>query len=104
MLRDRPKTDEPIYEADADLRDAENVPLREDIYDYFAREVLPHVPDAWIDLKKCDERDKQVGIVGYEINFTRYFYQYKAPRSLADIKANILALEDKTRGMLGDIF
>ncbi|MGF7217457.1 hypothetical protein GGR92_003631 [Spirosoma lacussanchae] len=56
----------------------------------------PHVPDAWIDAKKRDESDGEVGIVGYEINFIRYFYEYKAPRSLAEIKAAILALEHKT--------
>ncbi len=100
VRRDRPKADEPPYEADADLRDFENVLLRENIYDYFDREVRPHVPDVWIDLKKCDERDGQPGIVGYEINFTRYFYQYKAPRSLTDIKADILALEERTAGMI----
>ena len=103
VRRYKPKAGEPIYEADSDLRDFENVPLLDDIYDYFNREVLPHVPDAWIDLKKCDERDKQVGIVGYEINFTRYFYEYKAPRSLADIKDEILALEEKTAGMIQEI-
>ncbi len=54
------------------------------------------MPDAWIDAKKRDESDGEVGIVGYEINFIRYFYEYKAPRSLAEIKAAILALEHKT--------
>lgn len=106
VRKDRPKPeDSSVFEVDSNLRDFENVPLRENIYDYFEREVRPHVPDAWIDTdkKKRDERDGEIGIVGYEINFTRYFYEYKAPRSLADIKAEILALEDKTRGMLGDI-
>ncbi|GAB3222569.1 type I restriction-modification system subunit M [Spirosoma arcticum] len=93
------------FEVDANLRDYENVPLRENIYDYFKREVLPHVPDAWIDTdkKKRDERDGEVGIVGYEVNFTRYFYEYKAPRSLTEIKAAILALEEKTAGMIRQI-
>ena len=70
---------------DTSLRDAENVPLTEDIEAYFRREVLPHVPDAWVDESKSQ--------VGYEINFTRYFYQYKPLRPLADIRADILALE-----------
>lgn len=80
---------------DSSLRDAENVPLREDVDAYFAREVLPHVPDAWIDHAKTK--------VGYEINFTRYFYQYKPLRSLEEIRADILALEEETEGMLKNI-
>ena len=71
---------------DADLRENENVPLNQDIRAYFAREVLPHVADAWIDESKRDEKDGEIGIVGYEINFNRYFYQYVPPRKLADIK------------------
>lgn len=69
------------------LRDTENVPLTEDIDSYFAREVLPFVPDAWIDKKK--------NIVGYEIPFTRYFYHYEAPRPAETIRQEILALEDE---------
>lgn len=104
VRKDRPKADDPSeFDADPDLRDFENVPLRKDIYEYFDEEVRPHVPDAWIDTKKCDEKDQQVGIVGYEINFTRYFYQYKAPRSLADIRAEILRLENETLTMIQDI-
>lgn len=78
--------------ADADLRDFENVPLKEDIPTYFKREVLPHVPDAWIDESKTK--------IGYEINFTKYFYQYKPLRSLEEIRKDILALEKETEGML----
>ena len=63
------------YEPDADLRDFENVPLKDDIVAYFEREVRPHVPDAWMDRSK----DK----VGYEINFNRYFYCYTPPRTAA---------------------
>ncbi len=70
-------------EADADLRDTKNVPLSQNINDYFQREVLPHVPDAWIDDSKCDELDGKIGIVGYEINFNRYFYQYTPAACLA---------------------
>lgn len=104
VRKDRPKPDDASpCEVDANLRDFENVPLLEGINDYFAREVLPHVPDAWIDTKKRDERDGEIGIVGYEINFTRYFYEYKAPRSLTQIKVEILALEAKTAGMIKEI-
>lgn len=76
-------------EADSDLRDSENVPLSEDIDTYFSREVLPHVPDAWIDRDKKDEKDNQVGIVGYEIPFNRHFYDYKPPRDLKEIDADL---------------
>jgi type I restriction enzyme M protein len=69
------------YEPDANLRDFENVPLKDDIESYFKREVLPHVPDAWMDRIK----DK----IGYEINFNRHFYTFTAPRELADIDAEI---------------
>lgn len=67
-------------QSDSDLREFENVPLNQSIQDYFEREVLPHVPDAWIDTGKTDAKDAQVGIVGYEINFNRYFYVYQPPR------------------------
>jgi type I restriction enzyme M protein len=60
---------------------------------FFEREVKPHVPDAWIDTARRDERDRQVGIVGYEINFNRYFYRYTPPRPLEEIEANIRAIE-----------
>ena len=76
------------YKPDPALRDAENVPLKEDIKTYFKREVLPHVPDAWI------ENDKYK--VGYEINFNREFYVYKPLRRLAEIRKNIAELENKT--------
>lgn len=72
-------------EPDTDLRDTESVPLKEDIEEYFAREVLPHVPDAWIDHTKTK--------VGYEIPFTRQFYKYTALRSSAEIMDEIRALE-----------
>lgn len=78
--------------ADAKLRDTENIPLKEKVADYMKREVLPHVPDAWVDEKKTK--------IGYEINFTKYFYKYKPLRSLADIKADILALETETDGLI----
>lgn len=84
-----------IYEADSDLRDTENVPLDEDIQTYFEREVLQHVPDAWIDHSKT--------VVGYEISFTRYFYNYIPPRSIEEITAEILQLEKETDGILEEI-
>lgn len=84
-----------IYESDSDLRDSENVPLDQDIHEYFKREVLAHIPDAWIDESKT--------IKGYEISFTRYFYNYVPPRSLEEITAEILALEKETDGILMDI-
>jgi len=80
---------------DSSLRDTENVPLKENIQEYFEREVKPHVPDAWID----ENRTK----IGYEINFTKYFYEYKPLRSLEDITKDILALEDETSGLLKEI-
>lgn len=80
---------------DPGLRDYERVPLKDDVASYFEREVLPHLPETWMDRSK----DK----VGYEINFNRYFYQYTAPRPLADIRADIFDLEEKTRGLLSEI-
>lgn len=88
---------------DSDLRDNENVPLGQDIRDYFAKEVLPHVPDAWIDETKRDEKDKEVGIVGYEINFNRFFYQYVPPRKLVDIDADLKAVEAEIAALLGEV-
>ncbi|MEA5110025.1 hypothetical protein SDC9_18046 [bioreactor metagenome] len=84
-----------LYEADSDLRDTENVPLDEDIETYFEREVLQHVPDAWIDHSKT--------VKGYEISFTRYFYNYEPPRSIEEITAEILQLEKETDGILNEI-
>lgn len=81
---------------DTSLRDTENVPLKEDIQDYFKREVLPFAPDAWIDEKKSK--------VGYEISFTRYFYKYEAPRPSAEIMAEILKLEKELEGSLQEVF
>ena len=82
-------------EPDTALRDNENVPLKEVITEYFKREVLPYVPDAWIDDSKT--------VKGYEINITKYFYKFKPLRPLADIRADILALEEKTKGLLEEI-
>lgn len=90
-------------QADSDLRENENVPLNQSIDEYFAREVLPHVPDAWIDTSKVDEKDGLVGIVGYEINFNRYFYQYQAPRALVDIDADLKAVEAEIAALLNEV-
>ena len=90
-------------EPDPELRDTENVPLLEDIREYFDREVKPHVPDAWINTSIRDHQDGEVGKVGYEINFNRYFYQYQPPRPLGKIGADIKTLEGEIMGMLKDI-
>lgn len=81
--------------ADTSLRDYENIPLKEDIQAYFKREVLPHVPDAWIDESKTK--------VGYEINFTKYFYKFKPLRSLEEIRKDILKLEEETDGLIAKV-
>lgn len=81
---------------DSSLRDTENVPLNEDIQEYFKREVLPFAPDAWIDEKKSK--------VGYEIPFTRYFYKYEAPKPSDEIMAEILELERELDGSLAEVF
>lgn len=82
-------------EPDTDLRDYENVPLKEDIHEYVKREVLPHVPDAWIDESKTK--------IGYEIPFTRHFYKYTPPRPLEEIEAEIRKLEGEIQGLLGEV-
>ena len=89
--------------ADTDLTDYENVPFLEDIRDYFAREVLPHVPDAWIDESYLDKKDKGVGIVGYEINFNRFFYKYEAPPKLEDIDRDLKRVEAEIAALLGEV-
>lgn len=81
---------------DANLRDTENVPLTEDIATYFAREVLPYAPDAWIDEKKTK--------LGYEIPMTRYFYEYKQPEKSEDILNRIIGLEESISASLKNLF
>ncbi|MFP3851374.1 N-6 DNA methylase [Pseudomonas sp. W5-01] len=87
-------------EADAGLRDNENVPLGESVYDYFKREVIPHVPDAWIDESKTDAQDGEVGIVGFEIPFNRHFYVFQPPRQLAEIDRDLKACTDRIKQMI----
>jgi type I restriction enzyme M protein len=87
-------------EPDTDLRDTENVPLKQDINDYFDQEVLPHVTDAWISDTVRDVRDGALGKVGYEINFNRYFYKYQPPRTLEAIEADIKEVEGEILAML----
>ncbi len=87
-------------EADTGLRDNENVPLGESVYDYFAREVIPHVPDAWIDESKTDAQDGEVGIVGFEIPFSRHFYVFQPPRPLAEIDRDLKACTDRIKQMI----
>jgi type I restriction enzyme M protein len=90
-------------EPDSELRDTENVPLSESVETFFAREVKPHVPDAWIDTAKRDPKDGGVGLVGYEINFNRYFYRYTPPRPLEVIEAEIREIERDIVRMLGEV-
>ena len=90
-------------EPDTELRDHELVPLSEDWRDYMEREVLPFVSDAWVDESYTDARDKQVGRVGYEINFNRHFYQYVPPRPLEEIDAELKALEAEIAGLLKEV-
>ena len=90
-------------EPDPELRDTERVPLAECVYAFFEREVLPHVPDAWIDETKRDTKDGHVGVVGYEINFNRHFYRYRPPRPLEEIEANIRDIETDIVRMLSEV-
>jgi type I restriction enzyme M protein len=82
-------------ESDSELRDTETVPLKEDVEAYFRREVLQHLPDAWIDHSKTK--------IGYEIPLNRHFYVYQAPRPLAEIEADIRELEAEIVALLGEI-
>lgn len=101
MITDKKGNPEP----DTELRDYENVPLGEDIREYFKREVSPHFPDAWIseDKKYRDHKDGEIGKIGYEISFTRYFYEYKPFRPLKEISGEIKKLEREIAGMLMDL-
>ncbi len=97
------------FQTDSDLRDYENVPLNPEvtttelIESYFAREVQPHVPDAWINADKTDAIDEEIGIVGYEIPFNRHFYVYEPPRPLQDIDADLDAVSSEIMQLLGEV-
>jgi type I restriction enzyme M protein len=111
ICRDKDGNPEP----DPELRDTESVPLAKDegradadgvlasVRAFFEREVKPHVPDAWIDTSKRDPRDGQVGLVGYEINFNRYFYRYTPPRPLEEIEGEIRGIEQDILRMLAEV-
>ncbi len=111
ICRDKDGSPEP----DSELRDTESVPLpaADDPVDaeglpasvraFFEREVKPHVPDAWIDTGKRDAKDGRVGLVGYEINFNRYFYRYTPPRPLEEIEADIRGIETDIVRMLAEV-
>jgi type I restriction enzyme M protein len=88
---------------DSELTDYENIPLGTGIKDYFALEVLPHLSDAYIDETFCDDKDKKIGRVGYEINFNRFFYQYLPPRKLHDIDADLKKVEAEIAELLGEV-
>jgi type I restriction enzyme M protein len=81
--------------SDSKKRDTENIPLSENIESYFEKEVKPHVPDAWIDMTKTK--------IGYEINFTKYFYQYQKPAESRVLKKEIIDLENSIKGLLDEI-
>jgi len=84
-----------IYETESDLRDYENVPLKENIYDYFLKEVKPHIEEAWIELEKTK--------IGYEISFNKYFYKHKPLRSIEEVNQEIIDLENENEGLIMDI-
>ena len=101
------------FKPDSDLRDNEDVPLTRETAlgsgvdavneAYFHKEVAPHVPDAWIDRDKTDDKDEQVGIVGYEIPFNRHFYEYEPPRPLQEIDAELDELSGEIMEMLQEV-
>ena len=117
----RDKDGEP--EPDSDLRDYEyvpleakeqywdnplryeRVPLKETVDDYFEREVKPYLPDAWVseEDRYRDDQDGEIGRVGYEINFNRYFYEYEPPRPLPEIEADLRTLEEEILSMLREV-
>ena len=97
------------FESDGDLRDFENVPLNPSLSVneinevYFKKEVAPHVPDAWINPDKRDDKDGEIGVVGYEIPFNRHFYQYQPPRDLAEIDADLDGVSSEIMKLLQEV-
>jgi type I restriction enzyme M protein len=84
-----------VYETESDLRDTENVPLKDNIHNYFLREVQPHVAEAWINLDATK--------IGYEISFNKYFYKHTPLRNIEDVTDDIVALESKSEGLIAEI-
>lgn len=84
-----------LYESALELRDTENIPLKEDVYAYFLQEIKPHVPEAWIELEKTK--------IGYEMSFNKYFYQHTSRRSLKEVAEEIMALEKESDGLIMEI-
>lgn len=109
VFMERDENSEPVLDdkgqviPDSLLNDNESVPFGSSVEDYFNTEVLPHVPDAFIDYSVRDSKDGDVGIVGYEIKFTRYFYKYIPPRDLAKIDKDIKRCESKIHGLLTEV-
>ncbi len=91
------------HEPDPALKDAENIPLKEDIVSYFRREVRPYVSDAWIDRTTLDDQDGGIGKVGFEINFNRVFFQYQPPRPLHEIDSELEAVEQRIMALLREV-
>lgn len=91
------------YESDPALKDAENIPLKEDIVSYVLREVQPYVADAWIDRTTIDEQDGGIGKIGYEINFNRVFFQYQPPRPLHEIDEELAGVEQRILELLREV-
>ncbi len=91
------------YEPDPALKDAENIPLKEDIVSYVLREVRPYVADSWIDRETLDEQDGGIGKVGYEINFNREFFRYTPPRPLHEIDAELAGVEKRILALLQEV-
>ena len=89
---------------DSELKQIEIIPLGEDLDAYMQREVLPFVSDAVVDETVTDERDGQVGIVGYEVNFNKYFYKYIPPRPRSELEQEILSIEEETQKLLQELF
>lgn len=109
LFFERDETCDPITDAkgqvvpDTSLNDTESVPYDMDVNEYMEAEVLPHVPDAFVDHSVRDQKDGEVGIVGYEINFNRYFYKYVPPRSLEAIDADLKASEARIQALLSEV-
>lgn len=92
-------------EHNKDLRDSEKVPLKREVLEYFVNEVIPHVPDAWIsdDKNHCDHKDGEIGKIGYEINFNKYFFEYIPPRKLEDIDKDLDNNQKDILKLLGEV-